>query len=137
VPVAAGEGGHECGRVGPVVQRQPGQLQSGRPPFGALRKRRDLGLGQVQAHDLPEQGRRLVAREPQSGGAHLGEPAAGPQARQRQGRVRPAGEHEAQLCGRAVEQHRQAVVDGGSDDPVVVVEDQRHLVAPGDQRVDQ
>ena len=58
VAVAAAERRHEPGHVRLAPQRQGGQLQPGRPPFGAGRQRRHRGLGQVGPDRLAQQGRR-------------------------------------------------------------------------------
>ena len=48
--MAAGEGLHERRRVGAIAQRQPSQLEAGRPALGAFDQRRHLLLCQAQPH---------------------------------------------------------------------------------------
>ena len=136
-PVAAGEGGHERRRVGPVAQRQPGQLQPGRPALGALDQRRHLRVGQAQPHALAQERGRLLGAEAQVGGAQLGQLAAGAQARQGQRRVLAGGDHQVQRRRQVVEQEGDRGVDGRRAHEVVVVEDQQTGVGQGGQVVDQ
>ena len=136
-PVPAGEGGHERRRVGPVAQRQPGQLQPGRPALGALDQRRHLRLGQAQPHARAQQGGRLLDAEAQVGRPHLDELAAGAQARQRQRRVLAAGDHQVQGRWQVVEQEGDRGVDGRGAHEVVVVQDQQTGGGQGGQVVDQ
>jgi len=79
--VAATERGHEPGFVLLPAQRQPGQLQPGRPAFGAGRQCCHSLPGQVSADRFAQQRRGLVRGEAQFGGAQFGELAAGPQPR--------------------------------------------------------
>ena len=91
VAVAAAEGRHEPGDVGPSPQRQGGQLQAGRPAFGAGHQRRHCCVGQGGPSRFAQQGRPLLGGEPQVVGAKLRQLPAGPQPRQRQRGVGPAG----------------------------------------------
>jgi hypothetical protein len=136
VPVAAGERRHEPGRVGMALQRQPGKLQTGDPPFGAGRQGGHAVGGQVEPGGLAQQRGRLVLGEAQVALAHLGELAAGPQPGQRQRRVGAAGQHQPQAGRRALQQQGEAAVDRRRLDEVVVVQHQRQLSGPGDQLVD-
>ncbi len=88
-PVAARERRHEPCDVGSGAHRQPRELQSGGPSFGADHERRDLGARQGQAHALDEEVEGLVDGEAEIRGAQLRQLAAPPQARHRQRRVLP------------------------------------------------
>ena len=101
--MAAAERRHETGDIRLLPQRQGGQLQARRPPLGAGRQRRHRRAGQAGPGRLAQQGRRLVLREAQLGGAQLGHLTAGPQPRQRQRRVGPAGQHQVQLRRQVLE----------------------------------
>ena len=82
--MAAGERLHEAADVagaGTAARRERRQLQPGDPPFGTGLERGHVRRLQVQAHDLVEERVRLGRCEPQVGGAHLEQLAAGPQPR--------------------------------------------------------
>ena len=135
--VPAGEGGHERRRVGPVAQRQPGQLEPGRPALGALDQRRHLRVGQAQPHATAQERGRLLDAESQVGGAQLGELVAGTEARQGQRRVLTAGDHQVQRRWQVVEQEGDRGMDVRSLHQVVVVQDQQTGGGQGGQVVDQ
>ena len=82
----------------------------------------------MQAHHLVEVRGGLVGREPQIGGADLDEFAPCSQARQRQRRIGPAGDHQVQPRREMVEQEGHPIVDVTSVDDVVVVEDQHDII---------
>ena len=139
IAVAAAEGRHEPSGIGLPPQRKGSQLQAGHPAFGAGGQRRHRRGGQVSTSRFMEQGCRLFWAEAQVGGAQLGELPAGPQPRQRQRRVGPAGQHQVQSRRQVLEQEPQRDMDRLGVDQVVVVEDQQHLAvtALGVQFVDQ
>ena len=130
---------HEPGGVGVAAQRQGGQLQARRPPFGPCRQRRHRSPGQVGPNRLAQQGRGLFQREAHVGGAQFGELPARAQPRQRQRRVGPPGQNQAQALRQVLEQERQRGVHRLGVDQVVVVEDQHYLFLArlGSQLVDQ
>ena len=136
-PVAAGEGRHERGRVGAVAQRQGGQLQAGRPALGARHQRRHLPLRQAQPHARVQELGGLLGSEAQVGGAHLGQLAAGAQARQRQRRILAGGEHQVDRRRQMLEQEGDGGVDGRGAHQVVVVQHQQARLGQGGQVVDQ
>ena len=90
-----------------------------------------------QAHRLVEVGGGLVGGEAQVGGADLEQLAPGAQARQRQGRVGAAGDHQVDLRRQVLEQERHRLVDLRRLDDVVVVEHQDQVVVDGVQVVEQ
>ena len=139
IAVAAAEGRHEPREIRLPPQRKGGQLQAGHPAFGAGRQRRHRRGGQVSTSRFTEQRRRLLCGEPQVGGAQLGELPAGPQPRQRQRRVGPAGQHQVQSRRQVLKQEPKRDVHLLGVDQVVIVEDQQHLAvtALGGQLVDQ
>ena len=94
VAVAAGELLDEPGDVATPLQRQRGQLQPGDPALGALAQRRDEILGQVVPRRRRQQLGRLAEREPQIGGAQLGQLPPRAQSGQRQRRVAAGGHHQ-------------------------------------------
>jgi hypothetical protein len=69
--LAAGELRREPLRIGVPGQRQRGQPQTGRPPFGPLVQHRQRGPGQLHPGGL-EQPSRLFSGKPQIIGADLG-----------------------------------------------------------------
>ena len=98
IAVAAGERGHEGGRVGLTTQGQGRELQPGRPSLGSRGQRGHGRIGQGRPRlpgHLPQQRAGLVRREPQVGGPQLGQLPAGPQPRQGQRWIGPAGQHQA------------------------------------------
>jgi len=137
--VAAAEVRHKPGRVRFPPQGQGGQLQARCPPLGAGGQRHDRCAGQVAAKGFTQQGPGLGRGEPQVGGAQLSQLPAGPQPRQRQQRVGPAGQHQPKAQRQVVKQEHQRRVHRRGVDQVVVVEDQQHLVPAGlgGQLVDQ
>ena len=137
VAVVAGEPGDERAGVVAALHRQRGQLQGGDPALGALVQRRDVALGQREAHRAVEVGRGLLGGEAQVGGPHLDQLAACPHPRQRQRRVGPGGEHQVQLRRQVLEQERHPVVHLGRLDEVVVVEDQQQVLRPSVEVVEQ
>ena len=66
-PVVAGEPGDDGAGIVAILQRKAGQLQGGRPAFGAVRERCDVGGRQLQAHRSGEVVGGLVAGEAQVG----------------------------------------------------------------------
>ena len=126
--MAAAEGRHKPGGIRLSLQRQGGQLQAGRPPFGAGRQRHHRRGGQDIANRFPQQRGRLLGGEPQIAGAQLGELPAGPQPRQRQRRIGPAGQHQVHAQGQMLEQEHKRLVHLLGVDQVVVVENQQQLI---------
>ena len=132
VAVAAGKGiekgvdllGRRLRAGGDRLQGQGGHLQAGGPPLGARREGLDLVRRELQAHDPVQQLGGLAGQEAQVGLAQLGQLAATPQPRQRQGRVGPAGEDEVQGARQVLEQEGQDVVDRPLSDEVAIVQDQ-------------
>ena len=139
VAVAAAEGRHKPGGIRLSLQRQGGQLQAGRPAFGAGRQRHHRRGGQDIASRFPQQRGRLLSGEPQIVSAQLGKLPAGPQPRQRQRRIGPAGQHQVHARGQVLEQERNRLVHLLGVDQVVVVENQQQLILAGrgGQLVDQ
>ena len=88
---------------------------------------------------LTQQDGRFLSGEAQVGGAQLGQLAAGPQPRQRQRRVSPAGHHHPQARRQVLQQERHRLVHRPGIDQVVVIQDQQHLIraGAGGQLVDQ
>jgi len=137
IPVAAREGGHKAGRVGVSIQREDGELQAGDPSLGAARDGGQAGRRQLQPGGLPQQGGGLLHGEAQVVLAQLGQLTAGPQPGQRQRRVGAAGQHQPQHRRRPIQQQGETGVDRWRLDELVVVQQERDLLGPGDQLVDE
>ena len=138
MPVAAGEARHEPGHIRLAPERQGGQLQTGRPPFGPGRQRGHRVVGQLGPDRSAQQGPRLLRHEAQVGGAQLGQLPPRSQPRQRQGRVGAAGQQELQFPRPMLEQKGHRRVHRLGVDQVVVVQDQDlALTRSGRQLVDQ
>ena len=140
VPVAAGKGGHEPGHIVVPAQRQPGQLQPRRPPLGPGRQSRRDRIGQSQAGpccDVPQQRRRLAGSEPQLGRSQLGQLPAGPQPRQRQRRIAPAGQHQVNPRRPVLGQEPERLVHGLGAYHVIVIKDEQRPIRLGGQLIDQ
>jgi hypothetical protein len=140
--VAAGERGHEGGRVGLTAQGQGRELQPGRPSLGSRGQRGHGRIGQGLPRPpghLPQQRAGLAGREPQVGGPQLGQLPAAPQPSQGQRRIGPAGQYQAQPGRPVLQQELDRIVHRPGADHVIVVEDQPGLVrgGPGAQVVDQ
>ena len=112
------------GRVAPVAQCQPRELQPGDPAFGPLDQRRHLLRIQGQTHAVAEEGIRLLDRETQVSSTDLGVFMAGATPRLRQRRVLPARDDQVQAGRQVVDQEGDCGVDPGASDQVIVVEDQ-------------
>jgi len=119
--VAAAERRREPGRVRVPAQRQSGQLQPRGPSLGAGHQRRHRRTGQARPGRLAQQRRRLLTGEPQIGGAQLSQLTAGPQPRQRQRRVSPAGHHHPQSRRQILQQERHRLVHRPGVNQVVVI----------------
>ena len=141
VAVAAGERGHEPGHVALPAQRQASELEAGGPAFGAAGQRGHGRIRQAAFGARPylgQQSRRLTRREPQIGGAQLGQLPAGPQPGQRQRRVGAAGQHQVQPGRAVLQQELDRSVHGRGLDDVVVVENQHRVgTGIGGQLVDE
>ncbi len=139
IAVAAAERCNEADGIRLPPQGQGGQLQSGHPPLGPGRQRRHRRVRQVSTSRFAQQHRRLSHGEPQVGGAQLRQLPAGPQTRQRQRRIGPAGQHQVQSRRQMLNQELNGRVHELAADQVVVVQDQHHLVLAGlgGQLVDQ
>ncbi len=120
-----------------ALERQPGQLQPGHPPLGALRQRRHGRLRQLGADGAAQQRGGLLGAEAHVALAQLGQLPTGAQAGQRQRRVGAAGHHQPQ-AGRQVRQEElQRLMDLGRPDQVVVVQHQHGLLGHPGQLVDE
>ena len=126
--MAAAERRDKPGRIRVPPQRQRGQLQSRRPPLGAGRQRHHRSVGQDRPRRRAQQRRRLLGGEAELSGAQLSQLAAGPQPRQRQRRVSPAGHHQQQARWQVLQQKRYRLVHRPGVNQVVVVQDQQHLI---------
>ena len=137
--MAAAERRHEPGRIRVSPQRQSGQLQPRRPPLGAGYQRLRRHGRQARPRRLAQQRRRLLGGEAQVGGAQLSQLPAGPQPRQRQRRVSPAGHHHPQARRQILQQERHRLVHRPGIDQVIVIQDQQHLIRAGigGQLIDQ
>jgi hypothetical protein len=128
--VAAGERVDEAGHpsgvpgAGAAAGRQSRQLQPGGPSLGAVLEGGDVRRIEVEAHDVIEEGVRLVGGEAQVCGAQLEELATAAQPGQGQWRVRARGDGDGDLGRQVAEQERHGLVDVGCVDDVVVVESQ-------------
>ena len=125
--VAAAERRDKPGRIRMPPQRQRGQLQPRRPPLGAGRQRHHRGVGQDRPRRT-QQRRRLPGGEAELGGTQLSQLAAGPQPRQRQRRVSPAGHRQEQAGWQVLQQKRHRLVHRPGLNQVIVVQDQQHLI---------
>ena|GEM_PF-6429617 len=93
--VAAGEPGDAAVDV-TRIQTHQGQPQARGPPLGAVQQHRELTFGQAKAI-AGEQLRRLGRAESQVMRADIGDFTVDPQPVQPQRRIRPGGQHQAQL----------------------------------------
>jgi len=94
VAVVARERLDEAAGVGPVAQRQRGQVQGGRPALGALLQPGHVGGAQPQPEYLVEQRRRLLQAEAQLLGADLQQLPADTHPGQRQRGIRAGGQRQ-------------------------------------------
>ncbi len=112
-------------------------MQAGHPALGALLDDLHLVWLQLQAVEAVEKLGRLLQVKAQICRAHLGQLAAGAQARHRQGRQH-AGEHcQADLRRQALDQRSQGLVDGGVADGVVIVQHDEGRPFQGGEAVDE
>ena len=102
--MAAAEGVQEPCDVGMPPQREAGQLQARRPAFGAGSERRDGRIVQAEPRGCGEQRGRLICGKAKLIRAQLGELPPGPQPRQGQRRIGPAGHNQAQPRRQMLEQ---------------------------------
>jgi hypothetical protein len=107
IAVAAREPLHNGADVVLALQRQGGQLQPGHPAFGPVAQGRHGRLGQLGPDRRSQQLGGFFGAEAQVGLAQLDQLSAGPQPGQRQRRVGPAGQHQPQLGGQALQQQLQ------------------------------
>ena len=136
VAVVPGEPVDEPGGVLPPLQGQGRELQGGDPSLGPPLEGADLAGGELEPHPV-EVRRGLLLGEPQVGGTHLGQLAAGAQPRQRQRRVRPRRDDEAELGRQVVDQEGHRLVDRRRVDDVVVVEDEHDVLVGGGEVVEE
>ena len=108
--------------VRPVPQRQRDELQTCRPPLGALVEERNVLAvhGGVWLHR--EQRQRLVGVEHELRLAHLGESTRHAPATEGQRRIEPAGRHNAHLLRQALHEERQLLHHRGGADHLQIVE---------------
>ena len=137
VAVAGLEAGDERSRVGLAPQRQPGQVEPGRPALGPLPQPLGLVGGQLQAHRLTQQLVGLGAGEAELGDAQLDQLAAGPQAGQGQGRVDPGGHHQVHVGRQVLDEEPEAGMAHPVGDQVVVVQHQHQVGLAGGELVEQ
>ena len=124
-------------RAGPIAQRQPGEVEPGRPALGPLAQQGELIRVQRQGERVVEQRRGLGVAEPQLLAGDLVELGPRAQPRDPDRRLGPRRDDEVRGAGQVVEQEAHAIVHGHIGDQVVVVEHE-HVGAPGGgQRVDQ
>ena len=138
--MASREGLDEPGDVssaGMRPGRQSGQLQPGRPAFGAQLERGHEDGIELELHHLVEEHVRFVGGEPEVGGPHLHQFATRTQARQRERRVRPSRHRQRDVGRQVVQQEGHRLVYGGPVDHVVVVECQHRRTGEHVEIVDQ
>ena len=134
--MAAGERDDEAVHVVMSAQRQAGQLQAGRPALGPRGQRRGDRVRQRRIgprcaghrHDLLQQRRRLLGREPQFRGAQLGQLPAGPQPRQGQWRVAATCQRQVQPRRPVLKEEPERLVHQLRADHVIVIQDQQRLI---------
>jgi hypothetical protein len=127
VAVVAGEPRDERPDVVAAPHREGRELQGGDPALGAPVERRDVVLGERQAHRPVEVGGGLLLGEAQVGGPDLEQltPRAPP--RQGERRVDPGREHEVELLHAVLEQERDPVVHGRRRHEVEIIEDEQEV----------
>ena len=124
--VVAGERLDERRWFGPAAQRQPGQVQAGGPPLGALLQRTDVRRPEGQAQRPVQQRGRLGLGETKIIGPDLEHLAPRPQPGQRQSRVGPSGQGQAESRGEVLDQESHRTEDVPAGDQMIVIEHQRH-----------
>ena len=122
--VAAGKGVEEAGRIGPVPQRQCGQLESCPPAFGPRFQQRRVRRCELQPHGVAAEASRLLRVTPQIGLEQL---AASTQSGQRQSRIGARPEHQVEPRRQVLNQERQPGVDGGVFGKLIVVQDEHNI----------
>ena len=136
VTVRAAESAHQRVPVGGVLQRQRGQIEPGRPSLRLVHQGFDISGRQAEPEAAVQEGVRLLAGEPQVAGPQLEQLTVGAQRRHRQGRLRPAREHELEPGRHMVDEPGDALPRRAAREPVEVIQDQRDLTLPV-QLVDQ
>ena len=120
-------------RVRSSAQRQRGQVQGGRPALGPRLQPRDVRGRELETEGIDQECRRLLVAEAKVAGAHLGQLAPGAQAAQRQRRILPRREDEAQRARRALDHVGEGPVHVRVGDDVVVLDDEHEVtVEAGD-----
>ena len=113
VAVVALEGGDEGARVRPAAERQPGQVEPGRPALGPFGQALHVAGGQPQSHRPVQQGRGLLAGELQVGDPELGQLPTDPHPGQGQRRVGTAGQRHMDPRREVVQEVADAPVEAG------------------------
>ena len=93
-PVVASELADEGTWRRVTAQGKRREIQSGWPPFSALKEIGQLGLGKLKAGDIPHQRRPLCGLQPQFGHPDLDHLTGRAQPRQRERRTGPRDERE-------------------------------------------
>ena len=132
-PVVAGEH-HGRRRVRrPGLQRERGEIETGRPALGLLGQVGDLGRVERDARAAQQRGRLLLV-EPEIGHADLVQPPLRPPAGEGQARLLPARGGDQRPRRNVLAQRGEHVEAGGVRDRVQVVEHEHQRTLEGRQR---
>ena len=118
-------------RPGDALQGDGRHLQAGDPAFGAGLQRRDVLGREVQARRPLEELGGFGRREPQVGGAQLGQLAPGAQPGEGQARVLAGGDDQVHPRRQVLEQKGEGLVVRPGIEHVVVVQDEDEVVRDG------
>ena len=139
-PVGSDDLAQEAARVGAVLQRQPGQLQSRRPALGPGDQELGVAFAQHEAIHAIEQVSRLRARQSERRLADLREQASHAPAGEGQVGITPRDQDRPEPGWGSLQEERQLVQGGVVGEQVDVIEDQHHvrslLAELGEQRRD-
>ena len=135
--VAAAEILDESRRVGPALQRERCQLETGDPALRLFGQPGQVRRGEFDAHALPQKAPDLPFVKAQLCGPDFGELVAGAQAGQGQGRVLPGDQHQMQGGRLMGQQPLQDGEDGRLLNGLEIVEDTEKGGLKGCNVVDQ
>ena len=137
MPIATVETGQVGVGVMAATGSQRGEVDAGRPAFGALAQGGDRrGLDALARCGL-DQGRGLVLVQAQVRRSQLGELTAGPHPRQRQRRVGTGGERQVQRRREVGQEELDRLVDLAVTEGVIVIDHEHPSVVERRQVVEQ
>src|SRR6185436_16582395 len=127
VAVRAAEARDEAGRVRCTPERERSEVDTCRPPLGALVEDVERAGVEAEAQPLVEEGGLLVLGEAQVESAELDELPGGSELGDRNRWIRPTRQHELDTARLRVHEVRERFVTGNVVDRLVVVEDEHQL----------